>query len=296
MFGEHAVVYARPAIAVPVLQVHAVATIEPWLEPDVRIDAPDIARQYDLADAAPDDPIASIVRLTCAHANVEAKHFAVHVHSTIPVARGLGSGAAVSVAVARALLEFTQRAASAAEVSSLAYEVEKLYHGTPSGIDNTVIAFALPVYYVRGIPFETFRVGRPFRIAIADTGIASPTRIAVGDVRRAWQANRSRFEGLFDEIGAIASKARSAIASGDIQALGPLMNANQKLAEEMGVSSQGIETLVKAARDAGAIGAKLSGAGRGGNIIALIDEESETRIVQAMFQAGAASVIVTQIE
>jgi mevalonate kinase len=193
-------------------------------------------------------------------------------------------------------LEFTRRAAGATEVSSLAYEVEKLYHGTPSGIDNTVIAFALPVYYVRGRPFESFRVGRPFRIAIADTGIASPTRIAVGDVRRAWQANQPRFEGLFDEIGAIASKARVAIESGAIQALGPLMNANQKLAEEMGVSSQGIEVLVKAARDAGAIGAKLSGAGRGGNIIALVDEETENLIVKAMLRAGAASVIVTQIE
>lgn len=295
LFGEHAVVYARPAIAVPVCQVHADAAVEPWPEPDVRIDAPDIARQYHLSDAAPDDPIASIIRLTCARAGAEAKHFAIRIHSTIPVARGLGSGAAVSVAVARALLEFLHYSAGAEEISALAYEVEKLYHGTPSGIDNTVIAFGLPVYYVRGRPFESFRVGHPFRIVIADTGIASPTRIAVGDVRRAWEADTPRFESLFDGIGSIARAARTAIESGDIQALGPLMNANQKLAEEINVSSPQIETLVRAARDARAKGAKLSGAGRGGNIIALVDDHTETQVVAALRGAGAASVMVTEI-
>jgi mevalonate kinase len=295
LFGEHAVVYARPAIAVPVSQVHADAAVEPWPELDVLIDAPDIARQYNLTDAAPDDPIASIIRLTCARAGTEAKHFAIRIHSTIPVARGLGSGAAVSVAVARALLEFLHHSANAEEVSALAYEVEKLYHGTPSGIDNTVIAFGSPVYYVRDRPFESFRVGHPFRIVIADTGIASPTRIAVGDVRRAWEADTRRFEGLFDEIGSIARAARTAIESGDIQALGPLMDANQKLAEEINVSSPQIETLVRAARDARAKGAKLSGAGRGGNIIALVDDRTETQVVEALRRAGAASVMVTEI-
>lgn len=295
LFGEHAVVYSRPAIAVPVLQVHAEATVEPRPELGVWIDAPDIARQYELAEAAPDDPIGSIIRLTCERAGVEPVRLTVRVRSTIPVARGLGSGAAVSVAVARALLEFFGRDAGAAEVSALAYKVEKLYHGTPSGIDNTVIAFGLPVYYVRNSPFESFQVARPFRIAIADTGIGSPTKIAVGDVRRAWEADRPRYEALFDEIGAIARQARWAIESGEIQALGPLMDANQKLGQAIGVSSPEIETLIRAARAAGAGGAKLSGAGRGGNIIALVGDETESRVERALLQAGATRVIITEI-
>ncbi|OGO39972.1 MAG: mevalonate kinase [Chloroflexi bacterium RBG_16_56_8] len=296
LFGEHAVVYARPAIAVPVFQVQAQATVVATDRDSVEIDAPDIARRYDLASASPDDAIATIIRLTGARLAVEPRGFRVHIHSTIPVARGLGSGAAVSVAIARALSEFFHRPLDAAQISALAYEVEKLYHGTPSGIDNTVIAFAQPVYYVRGQPFESFSVAQPFLIAIGDTGIASPTKIAVGDVRRAWEHDRARYEVLFDEIGAITRAARRAIESGDVAALGPLMNANQTLAREIGVSSPEIEKLVAAALEAGARGAKLSGAGRGGNVIALIEPGTRPAVERALLTAGAARVIVTEVK
>ncbi len=321
LFGEHAVVYARPAIAVPVLQVRAEATIEPLRGDNVAIDAADIARAYILRDAPDDDPLAAIIRLTCAKLGVEARGFQVRVRSTIPVARGLGSGAAVSVAVARALVKFfatgntdasrtekikkisvfSVREASVAELSSdeisaLAYEVEKLHHGTPSGIDNTVIAFEQPVYFVRGEPIQSFRVARPFTIAIADTGIAAPTKIAVGDVRRAWEADHARYEALFDQVGAIVLEARAAIEQGNVDALGALMNANQKLLREIGVSSPEIEMLVDAAIRVGARGAKLSGAGRGGNVIALVDGVTQDAIGRAMLDAGAHGVIVTQIE
>ena len=74
-----------------------------------------------------------------------------------------------------------------ADISALVYEVERLHHGTPSGIDNTVVVYGQPVYFVRGQPPQTFHIGRPFTLAIADTGIHSPTKVAVGDVRRAWE-------------------------------------------------------------------------------------------------------------
>ena len=294
LFGEHAVVYGRPAIAVPVFQVRAQVTVEPH-EGGVEIDAADIARRYDLRDAPADDPIATMIERTCARLGVAPKDFAVHIHSTIPVARGLGSGAAVSVAIGRALAQFFERDLAREELSALAYEVEKLHHGAPSGIDNTVIAFEQPVYFVRGQPIESFRVARPFSIAIADTGVASPTKIAVGDVRRAWEADRARYDALFDQIGAIARDARAAIENGDVPALGPLMNRNQALAREIGASSPEIETLINAAQNAGARGAKLSGAGRGGNVIVLVDEQNREEIEHALMQAGAAHVIVTRI-
>ena len=331
LFGEHAVVYGRPAMAVPVLQVRATATVEPRAGP-VEIDAADIGRQYALRDAPPEDPIATMIEQTSAQLGVEPLDFAIRIRSTIPVARGLGSGAAVSVAVGRALakylipviasgeaakqypstLETPALAAGAsvasspqrarllaltpADISALAFEVEKLHHGTPSGIDNTVIAYEQPVYFVRGQPIAAFEIARSFRIAIADTGIASPTKIAVGDVRRAWEAERVRCKALFDQIGAIVRAARAAIERGEIDALGPLMNANQKLAREMGVSSPEIEVLVEAALRAGAGGAKLSGAGRGGNVIALVGEENPEKLVRALMDAGARGVIVTRVE
>ncbi len=84
----------------------------------------------------------------------------------------------------------------------------------PSGMDNTVIAYGQPVYFVRGQPPQPFAIGRPFTLVIADSGIASPTKIAVGDVRRAWERERRRFEALFDRVAAIVEAARTAIAAG----------------------------------------------------------------------------------
>jgi mevalonate kinase len=309
LFGEHAVVYGRPAIAVPVFDVRAEASIEPRAGA-VEIDAVDIARRHDLRDAPSDDPIAAIIRLTCARLGVAPRDFVVHIRSTIPIASGLGSGAAVSVAIVRALskhfttedTEETKKISMSSvarlpdeDISALAYAVEKLHHGTPSGIDNTVIAFEQPVYFIKGQPMESFRVARPFLIAIADTGIASPTKIAVGDVRRAWEADRARYETLFDKIGEIARKARAAIESGEVNRLGALMRNNQILLREIGVSSPDIERLILAATTAGARGAKLSGAGRGGNVIALVSEETRAAVARALLKAGARRVIVTRI-
>jgi mevalonate kinase len=295
LFGEHAVVYGRPAIAVPVFQVHAEVTVAPH-PGGVEIDAADIAQRYDLRDAPADDPIATMIERMCARLGVAPNDFAVRIRSTIPVARGLGSGAAVSVAIGRALARFFARDLPREELSALAYEIEKLHHGTPSGIDNTVIAFEQPVYFVKGQLIESFRVAQPFLIAIADTGIVSPTKIAVGDVRRAWQVDRARYDALFDQIGALARDARAAIERGDVEALGPLMNANQALAREIGVSSPEIEKLIDAARRAGARGAKLSGAGRGGNVIVLVDDGNRETVERALADAGARGVIVTRVE
>ncbi len=296
LFGEHAVVYGRSAIAVPVSQVNALATIVRTATDSVIIDAPDISRHYSLRDAASDDPIAAIIRLTCEKIRVEPEGFAVRICSTIPVARGLGSGAAVSVATARAIAESFSRDLSRAEISALAFDVEKLHHGTPSGIDNTVIAFNQPVYFIKGQPPETFRVAQPFLIAIADTGVASPTKVAVGDVRRSWDADRATYESRFDDIGEIARQARVAIERGEVTALGSLMLKNQELLQQIGVSSEEIDKIVDAAKGAGAEGAKLSGAGRGGNVIALVDEASRQAVERAMRQAGAIRIIVTQVE
>ncbi|MBI5304616.1 MAG: mevalonate kinase [Chloroflexi bacterium] len=296
LFGEHAVVYGRPAIAMPVLQVRAEATVTVTRDDDVTIDAPDIARAFTLRGAADDDPLAAIIRATCTHLGVASGGFNVQVRSTIPVARGLGSGAAVSVAVARALAVHFRRDVSRDDISTLAYKVEQLHHGTPSGIDNTVIAFEQPVYFVRGQPIESFRVARPFTIIIADTGVPALTKVAVGDVRRAWEQNRVEYETIFDHIGAIARDARAAIEQGNADALGELMNANQALLRAIDVSSPEIETLVDAARRAGARGAKLSGGGRGGNVIALVDGVTQDAVVRALRYAGARDVTVTRVE
>jgi mevalonate kinase len=301
LFGEHAVVYGRPAIAVPVMQVQATATIEPN-DHGIVIHALDTLQtiSIDSARFAPTDPLAAIVQLTLKYLDRTSADLSITLRSTIPIASGLGSGAAVSVAIVRALSTWAAAPGRPypdnAAISNLAYEVEKLYHGTPSGIDNTVIAYQQPVSFRRGQPIQTFRVARPFTVAIGNTGIASSTKITVGDVRRGWEANRERYEAWFDQIGRIAEEARTAIERGDIERLGPLMDRNQELLRAIDVSSAELERLISAAKAAGAAGAKLVGGGRGGNMIALIDESNRDRVVAALNETGATSVIVTEIK
>lgn len=297
LFGEHAVVYGRPAIAVPVTQVQATTTVEPALAGrGATILATDLARVVRLSKANPGHPLASIVRLTLAHFGAPEPDANITVHSTIPIASGMGSGAAVSASIVRGLARYLGRDVDDATLSSLVYEVEKLYHGTPSGIDNTVVAYQQPVYFVRGAPVRIFTVKRPFTIAVGDTGVRSPTKIAVGDVRKAWEADRARYEALFDRIESIVEQARAAIEGGDVEALGPLMDANHALLREIGVSSDDLDRLVAAARRAGALGAKLVGGGRGGNMIALIDAASQEAVRQALLDAGAKGVMTTKVE
>jgi mevalonate kinase len=209
LFGEHAVVYGRPAIAVPVQQVHARAEILPA---DVcTVEAVDLHQRVRVADAPPDDPFARIVQLVCEAVGQPLPPWRIRVTSEIPIAAGLGSSAAISAAIARAMLAAFDIDLDKAAISALVFEVEKLHHGTPSGIDNTVVVYERPVWFVRGQPPRPFAVARPIHLLIADTGIPSPTKITVGDVRRAWEQDAARYEALFNAAGDIARQARSAI-------------------------------------------------------------------------------------
>ncbi len=299
LFGEHAVVYGYPAIAVPVSQVRARAIVKanpPGVPGTVHIEAPDVKLSADLAELPPENPLARAVHLVLESLDVKRPPaLNLRVTSTIPLAAGLGSGAAVSVALIRALAEFLGHPLEDERVSALAYEVEKIHHGTPSGIDNTVITYARPVYFVRGEPIETFHIRQPFRLVIADSGIPSPTAETVAHVRQARSADPQRYASLFDAVGGIVQAAREAIETGEPDALGPLMDQNHALLREMGVSSPILDRLVEAARQAGAQGAKLSGGGRGGNLIALVGEGQAQPVAEALKQAGAAHTFSTLV-
>jgi mevalonate kinase len=211
------------------------------------------------------------------------------------VASGLGSGAAVTVALVRALSAHLGFPMTDEQINAFAYEIEKLHHGTPSGIDNTVITYARPVYFIKGESLEIFTVGQPFTIVIGDTGISAPTKESVGDVRRLWEADTPAWENVFNEVGRISKQAREAIESGRWDLLGHLMKQNHSLLQEMTVSSPELDGLVSAACNAGALGAKMSGGGRGGNMIALVTPELAETVSSALKTAGAHSTIITQV-
>ncbi len=297
LFGEHAVVYGRPAIAVPVKEVRAEARVEAGVSGQgAVVVASDLGRRIVVRDAARDDPLASVVRLALDRMGQAADaDLTVTIASTVPIARGMGSGAAVSTAVVRALARHFSFWLPSQAISDLVYQTEVLYHGTPSGIDNTVVAFEKPVYYAKDLFCELFWVGAPFLLSIADTGIESPTRDVVGDLRRRYEADPDHYLPLFDRVGEIAAGARGAIEGGQAADLGNLMDDNHKVLQALGVSCPELDRLVAAARQGGALGAKLSGAGWGGNMIALVTDESRSRVDMALRLAGAARVIVTKV-
>ncbi len=205
LFGEHAVVYGRPAIAAPVTAVQATATVTPAAPGSgLLLELPDIGERVPVSGASTHVPLAMVAMLALQALGYDlTPDWTLTVRSTIPVASGLGSGAAAATAIVRVLAAAAGATLSPAQVSALVYQSEKLFHGTPSGVDNTVIAYGLPVWFVRGEPPQPFTIARPLTVVIGDTGIPSPTSVTVGDVRRGWQAEPARFEALFDAVGQV---------------------------------------------------------------------------------------------
>jgi mevalonate kinase len=302
LFGEHAVVYGRPALAVPVTQVHADVEVLDSSKKGTWIDAPAIDLHAELNSLPSGHPLAAVIYKlfhppipSASGRGPKGQGIEINITSTIPVASGLGSGAAVSVALARALSFHLGHPISDEQVNALAYEIEKIHHGSPSGIDNTVITYARPVFFTTGQPIKTFKVGKPFTIVIGDTGIAAPTKETVCDVRKLWEADQPGWERVFDEIGEISKDARDRIENGEWEAIGELMNQNHALLQEMSVSSPELDHLVESARKVRALGAKMSGGGRGGNMIALVKPEAAEAVASSLKGAGAKQTIITQV-
>lgn len=301
LFGEHAVVYGFPAIAVPLTAVQVtVSATAASPGSGIVVHAAELERTLSLASVSPDDPLYDALVYPVQLALQTLRYYStpdlyLTVHSTIPIASGLGSGAALAAALIRAVYAALGQPIDDDTLNPLVYEVEKRHHGTPSGIDNTTIVYARPVYFVRGHPPQTFAVARPFTLLVADSGQSSPTRLTVADVRRQYEAEPQRVGAALERIGQIAERARQAIETGDIATLGPLMDENHALLATLTVSSSLLDQLCQAAREAGAWGAKLSGGGRGGNLIALVDERCADTVADALRQAGAVRVLITRI-
>lgn len=299
LFGEHAVVYGQPALAVPVTTLEARAVVSAQMggsSGEIWLEAPDIGLTTSVSDLALGHPLrASLAAAAGTEDLSRIPACRILITSTIPVSSGMGSSAAVSAALIRAFAAFLGRRLPDQEVSDLTFEIEKIQHGSPSGIDNSVVVFRKPVYYQQGKPLEFLAIKEPFEILIADSGIPGSTRAAVEAVHERWLANQEEYEQLFNRIGEISRTAREVITSGDPHQLGSLMNENHGYLRELGVSTPELDRLVESALEAGALGAKLSGGGLGGNLIALCGDTAP-RIEGALLKAGAQSVLPTVIE
>ena len=169
-------------------------------------------------------------------------------------------------------------------------------HGNPSGIDNTVIVYEQPILFRKGEPIEFVYPSKNLHFLIADSGIKKATADTVAYLAQQRERNPQFIEAALEEIGRIALFGRKAIEQGDLSALGDAMNANQALLAQLDLSCEALEKLIVAARQAGALGAKLTGGGKGGNMLALVTPETHEAVRNALLSAGAVSIYQTNLK
>jgi mevalonate kinase len=286
LLGEHAVAYGEPAVAVG-LDRGATATAVRLPKGPSRLRVP--AWNIDVSAEEPTTDLARAFRSLLGAARTR-KSFLVDVETELPPGAGLGCSAAVGVAVARAL---DPRANDdAVEERVVAWEC--VFHGNASGVDAAVAARGGCLLFHQGRPIEVLRAARSLLLCAGSTGVVSSTRAMVESVARLQEVHPTSTGAVLRDIGALARRGRVAIEAGDLPALGGLMNDNHALLGGLGVSTAKIEDLCAAARRAGALGAKLTGAGGGGNVIALAAGAVEAQaVLDAWLASGHAGFLTT---
>ena len=270
LFNEHFVVYGVPAV-VSSIGKYTVAKIEPisqsgWKLNDNRKATPNY--KEDKIDQQKDsiDKIMAKMGIDLSKNGIE-----ITLEGNLYCASGIGASAASCVSIARALSEQYNLNLSDEEINDIAYEGEKGYHGTPSGIDNTASTFGGLIWFEKGENnvMDKISIPTPIEIVIGNTGKVANTTAAVAGVRERKEKNPEKYQEIFNRAENIAYLAKDALQDEDFKELGKLMNENHKLLQQIEVSSKELDFLVKLARDQGAFGAKLTGGGLGGNMIAL---------------------------
>ena len=288
MFGEHFVVYGVPAI-VSAIGKYTIAKIEAidkanWTLEDNRKATPNY--KEDKIDQQKES-INNIVKKMGLDLSKKGVHIVLE--GNLYCASGIGASAASCVAIARALNKQFNLNLTDEEINEIAYEGEKGYHGTPSGIDNTASTFGGLIWFEKkeSNVMDKLSILNPIEIVIGNSGKVANTEAAVAGVRQRKEQNADKYNQIFDRAENIAYLAKDALEDEDYKELGKLMNENHKLLQQIEVSSRELDFMVKLARDEGAIGAKLTGGGLGGNIIALTPgRDLQDRVATALEKEG----------
>lgn len=304
LLGEHAVVYGVPALCGALqggVEVEAIPGEGRLLVPEWDVATPPLAELLH----PPTDAVLSSLSLAL-RAIVEHSFAAVGrtlsaselpynfvARFAIPTGAGLGSSAALSVALVRAVDRVASLNLRESDVDAAAFAAEKVFHGSPSGLDHTVAQRGGFGLFRRGQGLTPVMDSPPLKLCIGHTGKARDTK---GRVARVAELNRENPEltaPIFARIGALVGEAVEALSRRDLAQLGRAMNENQALLRQLDVSCEEIERVCQLALDAGALGAKLTGGGGGGCVVALAPGREE--LVLAAWQAAGYSSFLVEV-
>ncbi len=298
LFGEHFVVYGLPALAAGIASVTTAKITRVrsfgWKLVDKRPAMPGYKeKKYEEQKVSIDNMLK--------HLNIDTTKtgFQIDLEGDLVCASGIGASAASCVAIARALSDEYSLGLDDDQVNETAFIGETGYHGTPSGLDNTASTFGGLIWFERDLDggppkFEKLKLGKAANLVIASTGLTASTKVVVGDVRKKKEADPDWFDSISKEYFLLVNDAKTALIDLNFDKVGALMNKNHELLQQLTVSCKELDNLVTVARENGAIGAKMTGTGRGGNMIALApDEATMNKIAEALKKGGAAGVWTT---
>jgi mevalonate kinase len=297
LFGEHFVVSGNSAISMTI-DLPTVVMVEPLKGDEIRIRSEELglevtfspAGQITQSEGANAEgtlrPIFEVADFTLKRLKQSGHGLKIAVKSRVPIGMGLGSSAATAVGTVSAITTLLGWSLSKEEVFDAAYSLEKMVHGRPSGVDQATVTYGGLISYRKGRVDATLQVTKPPMLIIGNTGKRRSTGEFVGRVTRLRETEPKEYGRIASEAQKVSESAVDALRNGRPEALGALMNENQRLLELVGVSSPDLERLISAARSAGAFGAKLTGGGGGGCMIAAVAETSYARVSRALEKAG----------
>ena len=286
-FGEHSVVYGKPAIAIPIYSVDVIATIQ-----QIKSGQEIHCRYFDGPINEMADNLRGVRTLTSHLISLFGAQnvaFDLNIQSKLPAERGMGSSAATAIAIVRAFFDFFEVNLTRTQLLKLADIEEKITHGNPSGLDSATASSNMPIWFVKNEQNEQIDFNLPTSsLVIADSGIKGKTSEAVSLVHNNLVDEPENAQPLIDDLGKVAEAARDALATTDERLLGKLMNQSQHDLAMLGVSNQTLDSFCQIANDNHALGAKLTGSGLGGCVIALAKTQADAQqISTALRKAGA---------
>ncbi|KRN62788.1 mevalonate kinase [Pediococcus inopinatus] len=293
-FGEHSVVYGQPAICLPISKIQTKVTI-------TKTNAPQTiqSRYFDgkLIDMPNNETgIQLLIKTILTELHQENVSFNIKIQSEIPSERGMGSSAATAVALIRALFHFFEQPLSHSELLRLADVSEQYIHGNPSGLDAATVSAKAPIWFIRGRRLQTVPITKNAFLVIADTGILGQTGLAVQHVKSQLASSTSA-ETAIERLGENAKSARECLTTGNFKKLGTLMNNSQNLLAKLGVSHPTLDLFAQLAITNGALGAKLTGGGMGGCLIALTqDKKTAQQVADILIKNGAVNTWIEPLK